>query len=159
MKKVQDAVIFVRSNAEILVDALNSKVKKIVRLVTKQPKKPSPSWESIIGEFSYQKNNTPTKTKTLKRPELPEVNQQLAQLPPEAFHELLRQIQLNILDEIQAIRLYEKLLNCEVRILRGHMHFYKCVTNKKEETIDYTELTSRLIKLFIEHKEMTFDRT
>lgn len=159
MKNVQEAVVFVRSNAEIAVDALNRQVKKIVRLVTKQPKKPPPSWESIIGEFSSQQTNTPTVTKTSKLPELPEVNQQLAQLPPEAFHELLRQIQLNTLDEIQAIRLYEKLFKCEVRILRGHIHFYKCTTNKNEETIDYTELTSRLIKLFIEHKEMTSDLT
>ena len=159
MKNAQEAVVFVRKTAETVIDTLNNQVKEFLRLVTKQPKKPPLSWESIIGEFPYKKQNVSAIVKTSKRLELPEVNQQLIQLPQEAFDELLRQIQMNMLDEIQAIRLYEKLFDCEVRILRGHVHFYKCKSNKKEETIDYTALTSRLIQLFVEHRELISDRS
>ena len=159
MKNAQEAVVFVRKTAETVIDTLNNQVKEFVRLVTKQPKKPPLSWESIIGEFPGKKPNVSAIVKTSKRLKLPEVNQQLIQLPQEAFDELLRQIQMNMLDEIQAIRLYEKLFDCEVRILRGHVHFYKCQSNKNEETIDYTTLTGRLIQLFLEHKEMIADRS
>lgn len=159
MKNAQETVVFVKKTAKTAANALNRQVKQIVRLVTKQPKKPPLSWESIIGEFPYKKTHTPAIAKTSRLPQLPEVNQQLAQLPPEAFDELLKQIQMNTLDEIQAIRLYEKLFDCEVLIQRGHVHFYNCKSKKKEETIDYTALTSRLIKIFLEHKEIISDRT
>lgn len=156
MKNTQETVDFVKKTTETVVELLNHQVKQIVRLVTKQPKKPPLSWESIIGEFPGKKN-IPAVAKTLKRPELPEVNQQLMQLPQETFDELLGQIQMNTLDEIKAIRLYEKLFDCEIRILRGHVHFYKCKRHKKEETIDYTTLTGRLLQLFIKHKEIISD--
>jgi hypothetical protein len=156
MKNTQEAVVFIRKTAETVVDRVNHQVKQIVRLVTKQPKKPPLSWESIIGEFP-SKSRMPVVVKSSKRLELPEVNQQLVQLPQETFDELLGQIQMNTLDEIKAIRLYEKLFDCEIRILRGHVHFYKCKRHKKEETIDYTTLTGRLLQLFIEHKEIISD--
>ena len=158
MINAQETVVFVRKSAKNAANALNRQVQQIVRLVTKQPKKPPLSWESIIGEFPYKKTRTPAIAKTSKIPQLPEVNQQLAQLPQETFDELLNQIQMNTLDEIQALRLYEKLFDCEVLILRGHVHFYKCKSKNKEETIDYTALTSRLIQLFLEHKRMISDR-
>lgn len=154
MKNAQETVVFVRETAKTAANALNRQVKQIVRLVTKQPKKPPISWEIIIGEFPYKKKKPSAFTNTSRLPQLPEVNQQLAQLPQETFEGLLKQIQLNTLDEIQAIRLYEKLFDCEVLILRGHVHFYKCKSKNKEETIDYTALTSRLIQLFLEHKEI-----
>lgn len=91
-------------------------------------------------------------------PELPEANQKLAQLSQEVFDELLRRIEKNVVDEVQAIRLYEKLFDCEVQILRGHVHFYKCKTNKDEETIDYTMLITRLLQLFAEHKDIVARR-
>jgi hypothetical protein len=62
------------------------------------------------------------------------------------------------MDEIQAIRLYEKLFDCEVQILRGHVHFYKSTSNKNEETIDYSTLISRLLQMFVEHKEIVARR-
>jgi len=79
----------------------------------------------------------------------------LAQLPIEIFDELFSRIQKNIVDEIQALRLYEKLFDCEIQIMRGHVHFYKCTHPASEETIDYTTLISRLIQLFTEHQEIT----
>ena len=156
MKNTQEVVVFIRKTAETVVDRVNHQVKQIVRLVTKQPKKPPLSWESIIGDLPGKSHRSAI-VKSSKRLELPEVNQQLVQLPQETFDELLGQIQMNTLDEIKAIRLYEKLFDCEIRILRGHVHFYKCKRHKKEETIDYTTLTGRLLQLFIEHKEIISD--
>lgn len=152
MKNTQEAIALVHKTVETVVDALNRQVKQIIRLVTKQPKKPPLSWESIIGEDAYHKKHAHAVSKSANLPELPELNQLLAELPPDIFNELLRRIQMNLIDEIQAIRLYEKLFECEVQILRGHVHFYKCSTQKDFETIDYTTLTSRLTQLFLEHK-------
>ena len=159
MKNLQEVTVLVKESTEIVLEVLNRQVKRIVRIVTKQPKKPPLSWESIIGDDGYKKINRSALAKTTHLPELPEVNQQLAQLPPDVFNELLRRIQMNMVDEIQLIRLYEKLFDCEVQILRGHVHFYKCSGKKDSETIDYTTLTSRLIQLFLEHKEVMTLRT
>jgi hypothetical protein len=158
MKPVQELAGYVKENAEIVLNALNRQVEQIVRLVTKPPKKPPLSWESIIGEGLSGKANAPVVVRAVVVPELPEANQQLMQLPTEIFDELLRRIQKNIMDEIQAIRLYEKLFDCEVQILRGHVHFYKSTSNKNEETIDYSTLISRLLQMFVEHKEIVARR-
>lgn len=158
MKPVQELAGYVKENAEIVLNALNRQVEQIVRLVTKPPKKPPLSWESIIGEGLSGKANAPVVVRAVVVPELPEANQQLMQLPTEIFDELLRRIQKNIMDEIQAIRLYEKLFDCDVQILRGHVHFYKSTSNKNEETIDYSTLISRLLQMFVEHKEIVARR-
>lgn len=159
MKPVQELSGFVKQSAEIVVEAINRQVKQMVRLVTKPPKKPPLSWESIIGERPPGKANAHAVVRTVVVPELPQANQLLMQLATDIFDELFRRIQKNIIDEIQAIRLYEKLFDCEVQILRGHVHFYKCTSDKDEETIDYTTLISRLRQMFEEHREMVARRT
>lgn len=152
MKPIQEMSEFVKETAASLVHAFNNQVKKLVQLVTKQPKKPPLSWESIIGEGFSKQTHKRQAVQTAIAPELPEVNQQLAELPQDIFEELFRRIQKNIVDEVQAIRLYEKLFGCDIQILRGHVHFYKCTSDKDEETIDYTTLISRLTQLFQDHK-------
>jgi hypothetical protein len=158
MKPVQELASYVKENAEIVLNALNRQVEQIVRLVTKPPKKPPLSWESIIGDALSGKANAPVLAKAVVLPELSEANRQLMQLPMEIFDELLRRIQKNIIDEIQAIRLYEKLFDCEVQILRGHVHFYKSTSYKNEETIDYTTLISRLLQMFEDHRDLVARR-
>ena len=155
MKPTQDLSEFVNKTAEVVIDAINRQVKQFVRLVTKQPKKPPLAWDQIIGDSLLQKPPADGTVNKDALSELPEANQQLAQLPQEIFDELFSRIQKNIVDEIQALRLYEKLFDCEIQILRGHVHFYKCTHPTLEETIDYTTLTSRLIQLFTEHQEIT----
>lgn len=150
---MQEPASFVRKTTKIAINALNRQIQKIVSLVIKPPKKQPLSWESIIGEGFAQKTNTYAARGAVS-PELPKVNQRLAQLPQEVFDELFRRIQINAVDEIQAIRLYEKLLDSEVKIVRGHVHFYQCTTNKGKETIDYSTLISRVLQLFVEHTEV-----
>lgn len=158
MKPAQEIPRIVKETAEMVVDTFHRQVKQFVQLVTKQPKKPPLSWESIIGDGFAEKPKARVVSPTVVVPDLPEVNQKLAQLPPEIFNELFRRIQMNIVDEVQAIRLFEKLFNCEIQILRGHVHFYKCTSDKSEETIDYTTLTGRLLQLFTEHRELMRQR-
>ena len=154
MKSVKDVSEIIKDTAEHVVEALTRQVNQLVLLVTKQPKKPPLSWESIIGEYGNKKTTKVVVAKTSNLRALPLVNQQLAQLPIEIFEELFYKLQKNTLDEIQIIRLYEKLFDCEIQILRGHVHFYTCIRKKTKETIDYTALTSRLIQLFVDHKKI-----
>jgi hypothetical protein len=153
MKPTQDLSRFVEETAEIVVSAVKRQIRYFVRLVTKQPKRPALSWESIIDECLPVKPIQLQVVETANAKELSQANYQLTQLPQEIFDELLRRIQKNIVDEIQVIRLYEKLFDCEVKILRDHVHFYKCTSDKLEETIEYTELISRLEQLFKDHKK------
>lgn len=155
MKPAQEISEFVNKTAEIVVDTINRQVKQFVRLVTKPAKKPPLAWDQIFDNSLLGKNLAHTAVPKDAISELPEVNQQLAQLPLEIFDELFSRIQKNIVDEIQALRLYEKLFDCEIQILRGHVHFYKCTHHTSEETIDYSTLISRLIQLFTQHKEIT----
>jgi len=154
MKTVKDVSEIIKETSEVVVEAFNRQVKQVVRLVTKPPKKPPLSWESIIGDDGSKKTPKVVVANTANLPALPLVNQQLAQLSNEIFDELLNRLQKNTLDEIQTIRLYEKLFDCEIQILRGHVHFYTCIRKKTKETIDYTTLTSRLIQLFVEHRKI-----
>lgn len=142
----------IKEAAVLAVDAVKRHLKQVVRLVTKQPKKPALSWESIIGDAFPERSAKPVVARSQKVAGLAPVNQKLAQLPQVVFDELLVRIQKNYVDEIEAIRLYEKLFDCEIRILHGHIHTYRCMGNKSEETIDFATLTGRLIKLFIEHQ-------
>lgn len=158
MRTLQELSVIAKKTTEKAVDAAKLQVQKIVYLLIKPPKKPPLSWESIIGEGFAHKANAYA-AKGAVPPALPKVNQRLAQLPQEVFDELFRRIQKNAVDEIQVIRLYEKLLDCEVKIVRGHVHFYQCTTNKGEETIDYTTLISRLLQLFAEHTEVIARRS
>jgi hypothetical protein len=153
MKTVQEISEFVKETTDSVVDAFKRQVTQFVRVLTKQQKKPPLSWETIIGDNFPEKTHRREFARSDLAPELPEIKQQLAELPQEIFDELLRRIQKNIIDEIQAIRLYEKLFDCEVQIVRGHVHFYKCTHDKTEETIDYTMIISRLIQLFTEHQD------
>jgi flavin reductase (DIM6/NTAB) family NADH-FMN oxidoreductase RutF len=153
MKPLQDIPDIIKETTEVVVKALNRQVKQVVRLVTKQPKKPPLSWESIIGEDGFKKTNQFVVSKTTNLPALPLVNQQLAQLPIEIFEELFEKLQKNKLDEIQLIRLHEKLFESEIQIVRGHVHFYKCTIEEVTETIDYSILIGSLLKLFVEHKK------
>lgn len=158
MKSVQEMAAAARKTVEVVVETLSCQFKNAVRLLSKQPKTPPLSWESIIGEEFSARPHQHVAIPKIVANELPEVNLKLAQLPFDVFEELLRRLQKNVVDEVQAIRLYEKLFDCEVLILRGHVHFYRCRTEKGEETIDYTELTGRLIGLFAEHKEIVLRR-
>jgi hypothetical protein len=153
MRTLQELSVIAKLTTVKAVNTAKLQVQKIVRLLIKPPKKPPLSWESIIGEGFPQKTNTYAARNAVS-PALSKVNQRLAQLPQEVFDELFRRIQNNAIDEIQAIRLYEKLLDCKVKIVRGHVHFYLCTTNKGEETIDYSTLISRLLQLFVEHTEV-----
>jgi hypothetical protein len=159
MKTVKDVSEIIKETSEVVVEAFNRQVKQVVRLVTKPPKKPPLSWESIIGDGGNKKTTKVVAAYPANLPALPLVNQQLAQLSTEIFEELLNRLQKNTLDEIQTIRLYEKLFDCEIQILRGHVHFYTCIRKKTKETIDYTTLTSRLIQLFVEHKKIVSSGT
>jgi hypothetical protein len=156
MKPAQEIPRIVKNFATSVADVLHQQVNQLMQLVTKQPKKPPLSWDSIIGDglSGKAKNSATVVIHPTVAPELPEVHQKLAQLPPEIFDELFRRIQMNIVDEVQAIRLFEKLFICEIQILRGHVHFYKCTNEKNQETIDYTTLTGRLLQLFTEHKQL-----
>jgi hypothetical protein len=160
MKNLQETFVVVKETVDIVVDAFNRHVKQLLQVVSSQPKKPPLSWESILGEDAFKKTKllvvaeTTSPVELTKLLELPEANQRLAQLPPELLNELLRRIQMNILDEIKSIRLYEKLFNCEIKIIRGHVNFYKCSNEKVIETIDYATLINRLIQLLTAHKEL-----
>jgi hypothetical protein len=155
MKPVQALSHFIEETAENLVHVFKRQIRYFVRLVTKQKKRHALSWENIIDECFPLKPIQLDVAGKANAEELSQANYHLAQLPQEIFDELLRRIQKNIVDEIQIIRLYEKLFNCEVKILRGHVHFYKCTSDKFEETIDYTKLISRLEQLFKDHKKKT----
>lgn len=154
MKKVEDLPKLVKDVAVVVVEALKRQAKQVVRLVTKKPKKAPLSWESIIGDAFTERSVKPVVAKSGIVAGLAPVNQKLAQLPQDIFDDLLVRIQKNNVDEIEAIRLYEKLFDCEIRILHGHIHTYRCMGHKSEETIDFATLTSRLIKLFIEHQDI-----
>jgi hypothetical protein len=151
---ILNKIIFVAKDAaEFVVKAFYLQVERLVRLVTKPPKKPPLSWDSIIGETQYKDKRSSVIANKQNLGLLPKTNWQLLELPTDIFEELLRRLQANLIDEIQAIRLYEKLFDCEVLILRGHVHFYQCTNDVKKETIDYSTLCSRLIQLFLEHHE------
>lgn len=159
MKNGQDIVGLAVKATEVVVDAINFQIKKIVRLLSKEPKKPPLSWESIIGSCFPEAPHKHVVAHSRVDAALPEVNQQLAQLEPEIFEELLRRIQKNAIDEIQMIRMYEKLCACEIQILRGHVHFYKSTSGQTTETIDYTTLMNRLIQQFEDHKKLVARRS
>lgn len=153
MGNLNKVIFFVKEVAHLVVKAANIQVDRAIRLVKKPPKKPPLSWDSIIGENAHNNarksvihnsQNLAISTKT---------NWQLLELPTDVFEELLRRIQANLIDEIQVIRMYEKLFDCEVLILRGHVHYYQCTDGKKKETIDYSTLSARLVQLFLEHQQ------
>ncbi len=152
MSKLNKVFFFVKEVAELMVNAFNLQVERAVRLVKKPPKKAPISWDSIIGEDAHRKTRKSGAANSQDLATLSKTNRLLLELPIEVFEELLRRIQANLIDEIQAIRMYEKLFDCEVLILRGHVHFYQCTDSAKKETIDYSTLSGRLIQLFLEHQ-------
>lgn len=152
MSNLNKVFFFVKEAADYLVKAFNLQVERAVRLVKKPPKKAPISWDSIIGEDAHRKTRKSGAANSQDLATLSKTNRLLLELPIEVFEELLRRIQANLIDEIQAIRMYEKLFDCEVLILRGHVHFYQCTDHEKKETIDYTTLSGRLIQLFLEHQ-------
>jgi hypothetical protein len=153
MQNLQDLSVIAKRTTEKAMGVVKLQAQKLVRLVIKPPKKPPLSWEIIIGQ-DFAPNTNVHAGKKASVSDIPKVNQRLAQLSEDVFDELFVRIQKNVVDEIQAIRLYEKLLDSEIKIVRGHVHFYRCTTKKGEETIDYATLISRLQTIFVEHKEM-----
>ena len=130
----------------------------LVSLITKQPPRPPLSWESIIGD-KFVKKPEGFVAGVVNLSDIPRVNQQLMELPSDILNDLLLQIQINKIDEIKLIRLYEKLFACEIQIQPHHIHSYKCTSKEGSETIDYTNLKSRLIKIFSEHKEFILSKS
>lgn len=154
MKPNQDLTTTVKEAAETLADFLARQAQQLVKLVTKPPKKPALSWESILGEGYLDKPRRPAPPLAPLEVGLPHLDPQLALLPPEILDKLVERIQRNVIDEVQAMRLYEKLYECEVQILQGHVHFYEVTSEKDSETIDYTALKERLLKKFVDHKQL-----
>jgi hypothetical protein len=152
-KPKQDLAAIVNEAAETLASFVARQAQQLVKLVTKPPKKPALSWDSILGE---RLTNRPRKLAPDGAADagLPELDPQLALLPPEILDKLVDRIQRNVIDEVQAMRLYEKLYECEVQILRGHVHFYVVTSDKQSETIDYTALKERLLKKFSDHRQL-----
>jgi len=155
MKSEQDLVSAIRAASEKVVDYLSIQAERVVILVSKRPKKPALSWEQIIDECFPAKPHVSHVSSDAPSQKLPEVDQQLAMIPSEMFEELLGRIQMNSLDEIQMIRLYEKLSRSDVLIVHGHVHFYKSSSEKGVETIDYETLKARVLEKFILHKKLT----
>ena len=85
MKTVKDVSEIIKETSEVVVEAFNRQVKQVVRLVTKPPKKPPLSWESIIGDDGRKKTTKVVDANTVNLPALPLVNQLLAQLSNEIF--------------------------------------------------------------------------
>ena len=154
MNKQPDITDIIQNTAETVVHFFKRQAQQLARLVRNKPKKHTLNWEAIIDENLAQKRHAPAAVESEFKLKLPEINQQLALLPPGVIEELMSRIALNTIDEVQAIRLYEKLCACEVQIIRGHVHFYKSSTDAGSETIDYTMLKSRLLQKFTEHQEL-----
>jgi hypothetical protein len=154
MKSNQDLVSIIKAKAETVIEYFFIQTRHFVRLISKKPKRPVLSWEKIIEECFPDKPHVHVSEHALPKQNLPEVNQQLALIPLEIFAELLSKIQKNSLDEIQIIRLYEKLCRSDVLIVRGHVHFYQSTTDKGVETIDYETLKNRVLEKFIQHKQL-----
>jgi hypothetical protein len=150
MNKAQELTDAAKASAKALLDFLARQAQQVASLVAKKPKGPALSWDSIIDECFPGKKHVHVRTAAPAAPDLPELNPQLALLPPELIDELIDGIQRNSMDEIPVIRLYEKLFECEVKIMSGHVHFYQVGL----ETFDFTVLKSRLLDKFTEHKQL-----
>lgn len=154
MKKQPEFADIIQTTAEAVVNFFTRQAHQLARLVRKKPKKRTLSWDAIIDEGLTQKRRTHTTLESDLNLKLPEINQQLALLPPGIIEELISRIEANTIDEVQAIRLYEKLCECEVQIIRGHVHFYKSSSDNGTENIDYTILKNRLLQKFVEHQQL-----
>jgi hypothetical protein len=149
MNKAQEFTEAAKASAKTVLDFLVHQSQQVARLVGKKPKGPSLSWDSIIDECFPGKQHAHVSNGASALAKRPELNRQLALLPPEIIDELMEGVRANTMDEIPMIRLYEKLYECEVKILRGHVHFYQA----NKETFDYAALKLRVLGKFSEHKQ------
>lgn len=154
MKKHPEFADIIQTTAETVVGFFTRQAQQLARLVQRKPKKRTLSWDAIIDESLAKKRHAPAALESELNLQLPEINQQLALLPPGIIEELISRIELNTIDEVQAIRLYEKLYECEVQIIRGHVHFYKSNSENGSENIDYTVLKNRLLQKFVDHQQL-----
>lgn len=154
MKKQPEFADIIQTTAETVVNFFTRQAQHLARLVRKKPKKPALSWDAIIDEGLAKKRRPHAAIESDLSLKLPEINQQLALLPPGIIEELISRIESNTIDEVQAIRLYEKLCECEVQIIRGHVHFYKSSSDSGTENIDYTILKNRLLQKFVDHQQL-----
>jgi hypothetical protein len=150
MNKAQELTDAAKASAKALLDFLARQAQQVASLVVKKPKSPALSWDSIIDDCFPDKKHVHVGKASPAAHDLPELNPQLALLPPALIDELIEAIQRNSMDEIPSIRLYEKLFECEVKIMNGHVHFYKVGV----ETFDFTVLKSRLLNKLTEHKRL-----
>jgi len=158
MKIDQDFVGIIKAKAETVIEFFFHQTQQFIRLISKKPKPPALSWEKIIEDCFPEKPQVHISGNALPMQKLPEVNEQLALIPSEIFKELLGKILTNSLDEVQVIRLYEKLYRADVLIVRGHVHFYQSSTDKGVETIDFETLKNRVLEKFIQHKQLLGNR-
>ena len=154
MKKQPEFADIIQTAAETVADFFKRQAQQLARLVHRKPKKRTLSWDAIIDENLAKKRRTTAPLEGELNLKLPEINQQLALLPPGIIEELISRIELNTIDEVQAIRLYEKLYESEVQIIRGHVHFYKSSSENGTENIDYTILKNRLLQKFVDHQQL-----
>jgi hypothetical protein len=152
MKKSQDLTEIVKETAETVVDYITKQAKQVAKMVGKKPKARALSWDKIMDDC-FPARPHGGQAKAAPNAKLPEANQQLSLIPPEIFEELHSRIEANKMDEVLCIRLYESLHDCEVRIIRSHVHLYECTTKKGSETIDFSLLRARLLNKFAEHRQ------
>jgi hypothetical protein len=101
------------------------------------------SWSEFIGETPHQ----PTAARPLSPPASVAIyfNPVLASLSPEDNKILIRRLDSNQLDEIKLIQLYQRLFNCEVNIVRTHVHLYEVRAAHGIETLKFTDLKNRIL--------------
>jgi curved DNA-binding protein CbpA len=69
-----------------------------------------------------------------------------ANTPPANYHELIKQLKHNLLDEIVVVELYEKFFACKVKIINGWVNSYAIQSGKKSVHLDFIKLKTRIIE-------------
>ena len=151
MKKSQDLAEIVKETAETVVDYITKQAKQVAKMVSKKPKARALSWDKIMDDC-FPARPHGGQAKAVPNAKLPEANEQLALLSPEIFEELHSRIEANKMDEVLCIRLYESLHDCEVQIIRSHVHLYQSTSKSGSETFDFAVLRGRLLKQFSDHR-------
>ena len=82
--------------------------------------------------------------KVKSKPKPPAAN--AANTPPANYHELIKQLKHNLLDEIVVVELYEKFFACKVKIINGWVNSYAIQSGKKSVHLDFIKLKTRIIE-------------
>ena len=69
-----------------------------------------------------------------------------ANTPPANYHELIKQLKHNLLDEIVVVELYEKFFACKVKIINGWVNSCAIQSGKKSVHLDFIKLKTRIIE-------------